>query len=185
MCIFILGRKIKLHLSSAYKYHFDQIKAKFEELSRTIVPLIARGIPSLEDVKMLLVKHYNKLAPQLYLAESFDDVMTAMKESCTVVNISCFEAIVDHYKIENAQSHITTYQSGVNEICEGFRRDVLVKKNLMTDSLSFLKYEEIVFVLGWHRMDDLTFDDIDGLLQKGFEDMAKGILFKYGPKRKL
>ena len=181
----MLGRKIKLHLSSAYKYHFDQIKTKFEELTQTIVPLIAGGIPSLEDVKMLLVKHFSTLAPQLYLAESFDDVMTAMKEKYTIINVACFETIVDHYKIENAKSHITTYKSRVDKICEEFRQDVLVKKNLMTDSLSFLKYEEIVFVLGWHRMNDLTFDDVDGLLRKGFEDMAKGILFKYGPKRKL
>ena len=105
----MLGRKIKLHLSSAYKYHFDQIKAKFEELTHTIVPLIARGIPSLDDVKTLLVKHFNKLAPQLYLAESFDDVMTTMKESLTVINVACFEVIVDHYKIENAKTHIVTY----------------------------------------------------------------------------
>ena len=181
----MLGRKIKLHLSSAYKYHFDKIKAKFEELTHTIVPLIARGIPSLEDVKMFLVKHFNKLAPQLYIVESFEDVMTTMKESCTVINIACFEAIVDHYNIENVRSHITTYKSAVDEICEEFRRDVVVKKNLITGSSSFLKYEEIVFVLGWHRMDDLTFDDIDGLLRKGFENMAKRILFKYGPKRKL
>ena len=180
----MLGRKIKLHLSSAYKYHFDKIKAKFEELTHTIVPLIARGIPSLDDVKIFLVKHFNKLAPQLYIIESFDDVMTTMKESCTVINIGCFEAIVDHYNIENARSHITTYKSAIDEICEEFRRDVVVKKNLITDRSFFLKYKEIVFVLGWHRMDDLTFDDIDGLLRKGFEDIAKGILFKYGPKRK-
>ena len=182
----MLGRKIKLHLSSTYKCHFDHIKAKFEELSHTIVPLIARGIPSVEDVKMFLVKHFNELAPQLYLVESFDDVMTAMKESCTVVNISCFEAIVDHYKIENARTHITTYKSAVDEICEEFTHNVVEKENLKTDSPSFLQYDEITFVLGWHRMDDdLTLDDIDGFLRKGFGDMTKGIWFKYGSKRKL
>lgn len=51
----LLGCKLKIHLSSAYKYHFDKIKAKFEELTHTIVPLIARGIPSLDDVKMFPV----------------------------------------------------------------------------------------------------------------------------------
>ena len=154
--------------------------------THAIVPLIAGGIPSLDDVKMFLVEHFNNLAPQLYLAESFDDVMTTMKDSLTVINVTCFEVIADHYKIEDAITRIVTYKSTVDEICEEFRRNVVEKENLTTDSLSIFKYEEIVFVLGWHRMDDdLTFDDIDGLLRKGFGDMTEGIWFKYGSKRKL
>lgn len=108
--------------------------------------------------------------------------MTVVKESCTVIDIVCFDAIIDRYNIENAIPHVANYKSAINEICEKFKQDVVEKKMLNTDSL----YEEIVFVLEWHRMnDDLTFNDIDDFLRKGFGDMAKRILFNYGLKRKL
>lgn len=52
-----------------------------------------------------------------------------MKESLTVINVTCFEVIADHYKIEDAITHIVTYKSTVDEICEEFRRDIVEKEN--------------------------------------------------------
>ena len=104
-----------------------------------------------------------------------------IKEKCTVTNIDCLEKIVDHYNIENARPHITTYKSSVKKICVEFKDNVL---NVTTVSTSF-KYESIMFVLEWQRTDDLTLNDIDGLLWKAFGDMANKISFKYGLKRKL
>lgn len=133
------------------------------------------------DVKTFLEKH-DELAPQLRFAKSVDEVVTAVKESCTVIDIACFKAIIDRYNIEIARPHVANYKSAIDEIREKFKQDVVEKKKLNTDSL----YEEIVFVLEWHRMnDDLAFNDIDDFLQKGFGNMAKRILFNYGLKRKL
>ena len=103
-----------------------------------------------------------------------------IKKKCTVANIDCLETIVDHYNIENARPHITTYKSAVDEICVEFKDSVL---ELTTVSNPF-KYESMMFVLGWQRTDDLTLNDINGLLQKVFGDMANNTSFKYGLKRK-
>ena len=65
-----------------------------------------------------------------------------------------------------------------------FKHNVLENENIMIVSTSF-KYESITFILGWQQTDDLTLDDIDGLLWKAFGDMAKKIVPKYGLKRKL
>ena len=177
-----LGGEIYLHLSSHYKKYFDQIKAKFRELTHTIVPLIAGGIPSLEEFKTFLVTRFKKLKPQLSIAKSFTNVMElTIKEKCTVTNIDCLETIVDKYDIEKARLHITTYKSAVNKICVEFKHDVL---EVTTVSTSF-KYESIMFVLEWQRTDDLTVDDIDALLWKAFGDMANRVSFKYVLKRKL
>ena len=47
------------------------------------------------------------------------------------------------------------------------------------------KLESITFVIEWQKTDDLTHDDIDGLLLKAFGDMAEKIPPKYGLKCKL
>ena len=105
-----------------------------------------------------------------------------IKEKCTVTNIACLEKIVDHYNIENARPHITTYKSSVDKICVEFKDRVLD----VTIVSTVFKYESITFVLGWQQThDDLTHNDIDGLLWKTFGDMANTVLFKYGLKRKL
>ena len=104
-----------------------------------------------------------------------------IKEKCTVTDIACLETIVDHYNIENARPHITTYKSAIDKICVEFKDRVLDVTKVSTA----FKYESIMFVLGWQQTHDLTHYDIDGLLSKAFGDMANKVLFKYGLKRKL
>ena len=104
-----------------------------------------------------------------------------IKKKCTVTNIVCLEAIVNHYNIENARPHITTYKSSVDEICMEFKDSVLKETTVSTS----FKYESMMFVLGWQRTDDLTLDDIHGLLCEAFGDIANRVSFKYGLKRKL
>ena len=178
----MLDGEINLHLSPHFKSYFDRIYAKFQELTHTIVPLIAGGIPSLEEFKIYLERCFEELNPQLSIAESFANVMElTMKEKCNVTDIDCLEKIVDHYNIENARDHFKTYRSSVDKICVEFKDSVL---ELTTVSTSF-KYESIMFVLGWQRTEDLTHNDINGLLSKAFGDMANIVLYKYGMKRKL
>ena len=115
------------------------------------------------------------------ITESFDNVLKiTIKEKCTVTNIDCLETIVDHYNIENARPHITTYKSSVDEICMKFKDSVLKVTTVSTS-----KYESIMFDLGWQQTDDLAHNDIDGLLWKAFGDMANKVSFKYGLPRKL
>ena len=179
----MLGGEIKFHLPPNYKDYFDRIKVIFGEFTHTIVPLIDGGITSLEEFKTFLERcSEEELKLRLSKAESFYDVMVlAIKEKCTVTNIDCLEKIVDHYNIENVRPHITTYKSSVDKICMEFKDNVL---NVTSVSTSF-KYESITFVLGWQRKDDLTLDDIKGLLRKTFGDMAYIVSFKYVLKRKL
>ena len=178
----ILGGEIKVRLSPGYKNYFDQIKAKLGELTHTTVPLIAGGIPSLEEVKTFLGTRFHELKSQLSTAESFDDVIALIKKKCTISDITCLETIVNHFNIENIRHHITTYKSAVDEICEKIKHRVLENEKVITHQD---RYESITFVLGWQQTDDFTLKDINTLLQKLFGNMAKIILSKYGLIRKL
>ena len=178
----MLGSEIKFHLSPYYKNYFDRIKSKFGEFSHAIVRDIARGVPSLEEFKTFLGRCFEEPKPQLSIAESFDDVMElTIKEKCTVANIDCLETIVNHYNIENARSRITSYESAVDKICEEFKHSVLDVTIVSSSS----KYESIMFVLEWQSTDDLTLNDIYGLLWRAFRNMANRVSFNCRLKRKL
>ena len=133
---------------------------------------------SLEEFKKYLVSCFLELKPQLSLAESFDDVMEVVAKKCTVVNIGYLETIIDHYNVEKAKVHITTYKSEVDKLCEEIKLSVCQKENFMTGPSSLLKCETIKFVLEWET-DKHTFNEIRELLWKAFGKMAKRVLVKH------
>lgn len=160
-----------------YKYSFDQIRAKLGELIYSVTPLISDMIPSLEEFKKYLRRCFRELRPQLAIAQTFDDIMDAVEEKCTIINICCLETIVNYYKVKEAQNYITAYKSEVDVFCAEVKLNVCENKDFITGPSSLLKCDTIEFVLGW-KTDEHTLNEIRDLLWKAFGDMANKIFVK-------
>ena len=171
------GTITELYLPPTYQYSFDQIKVAFGNLIHTVAPLIAKGIPSLQELKTYLRRCFPELKSQLSKVESFDDIMDLVQEKCTIINVACLEAVVECYKIEEAKRHVTAYKSAVDKFCEEIKLNLCENENFMTGPSSLLKCETIKFVLEWEP-DDYTLSQIRVLLQKAFQNMAKRVLIK-------
>ena len=151
------------------------MKVTFGNLMMTMSPLIKAGIPSLEDLKIYLRRCFRELRPQLATAESFDDVMDLVQDTCTIINVCCLEAIVKYFKITEAEPHIIKFKTTVDIFCADVRADICLKQNFKTTlSSHHLTCETIEFVLEWET-DKYTLRDIKDLLSKAFEDMAKSV----------
>ena len=87
-------------------------------------PLIKAGIPSLEDLKIYVWRCFRDLRPQLVTAESFDDFMDVVQDKCTIINVRCLEAIVDHYKITEGKRHIEEFKTAVDTFCEQIKTEL-------------------------------------------------------------
>ena len=168
----------KVNLQPTFQHDFDQMRMKFGKLFYTVAPLIAKGIPSLQDLKTYLRRCFRELRPQLATAESFDDVMDLVQDKCTIINVCCLEEIVDQYDITEAKEHITNYNTAVDEFCEKIKADVCCNQSFIISSSSHqLTCETIVFVLEW-KTDEHTLFDIRGLLSKAFKGIAKKVQVK-------
>ena len=151
------------------------MRMKFGKLFYTVAPLIAKGIPSLEDLKTYLRMCFRELRPLLAAAEFLKDVMEVVQDKCAIINICCLEGIIDQYNITEAKVHITNYNIAVDAFCEKIKADVCCNQTFMISSSSHqLTCESIVFVLEWEA-DRYTLNDIRGLLSKAFKDMAKKV----------
>ena len=148
------------------------MKVTFGNLIHTVAPLIAEGIPSLEDLKTYLRRCFRELKPQLPSAKSFNDVMELVEDKCTIINICCLEAIVDYYNIKEAKRHITEFKTNVDIFCQKVKTDICI--NLKITSSHHLTCETIEFVLEWEA-DKYTLSHIKDLLSKAFKDMAKSV----------
>ena len=50
--------------------------------------------------------------------------MKIVEEKCTIINIACLEAVIDHYDIQNAKCHVTAYKSAVEKFCKEVKLNV-------------------------------------------------------------
>ena len=132
------------------------MKVTFGNLIETVEPLIVKGVPSLEELKKYLRRCFQELKPQLSSAESFDDVMELIEDKCTIINICCLEAIVDHYNITEAKRHIIEFKTTVDMFCEKVKTDVCINQNFKVTSSHHLTCETIEFVLQWKQMNILS-----------------------------
>ena len=165
----------QVNLQPTFQHDFDQMRMKFGTLFFTVAPLIAKDIPSLEDLKTYLRRCFRELRPQLATTESLDDVMDLVQDKCTIINICCLEEIVNQYDITEAKLHITNYNTSVDKFCEKIKADVCCNQNFtISTSSHHLTCETIVFILEW-KTDEHTLFDIRGLLSKAFKDMAKSV----------
>ena len=147
----------------------------FGELIVKVSPLIAKSIPSLKDLKLYLRRCFQDLRPQLATAESFDDVMDLVQDTCSIINVCCLEAIVNYYNITEAKPHITKFKTTVDTFCADVRADICLKQNFKTTSSSHhLTCETIEFLVEW-RAGECTLRHIKDLLLKAFGDMASSV----------
>ena len=163
----------KIILQQNYQHDFDQMRVAFGKLIDIVEPLIEEGIPSLDKLKKYLQRCFPELSAQLTTSESFDDVMDLVQDKCTIINISCLEAIVDRYNITKAKEHITEFNTAIDTFCKNMKAKICCDQNFKVASSSdHLICETIEFVLEWDA-DDYTLKDIKLLLLKAFEGFVK------------
>ena len=166
----------QFHLSPSYKHTFDEMRLKLGMLFLVVSPLIESAV-AMEELKTFLQMCFPELECDLSTANSYKDIMVVVRKKCTIINIACLEAIVKHYKIENAETEIASYKSEVNTFCVAVKLDVCENEDFIPDPPSLLKCEAIVFVLEWET-DKHTLCEINDLLWKAFGSMAKRVLVK-------
>ena len=150
----------------------------FSTLFNTVARLIEDKVPSLEDLKTYLQKHFDELRLQLEYAESLKQLMFLMKDKDTIIDINCIQAIVNHLDIEEVKDHITAYKITMEEFCEETTLDICCNESFSTASSSLLKCETIEFVLEWEA-NKHSLNDIKDLLQKAFKDLSKKLQVRY------
>ena len=174
-----LGEIVKIYIPRSYQYDFDQRIVLFGNLIETVTPLIAKSIPSLQELKTFLCRCYRELKPQLSIAESFDDVMELVEDKCTIINIWCLESIVDYFNITEANHHIKNYKAAVDSFCEN------IKANLCAELEIDLPYPgTIEFILEW-IVSEHALHQIQDLLSKAFCDMANEVIVRVKDEGKL
>ena len=148
------------------------MRKTYSSFVHSVAPYILSGIPSLEELKLYLQRHFQELQPPLVIADSFDDVMYHIEDKCTIINVYCVESIVNQYNITDAKPEIKKFKTEVDTFCDAVKLSICFHENFKNVSSShYLICETIEFVLEWEA-DSYTLSDVKDLLSKSFESVV-------------
>ena len=149
---------------------FDEVRGHFGILRHKIVPLIARSISSVGEMKSFLQLSFPELSAELSDSDSIDNIMDVVVKKCRVNNISMIKIIVIRFEITQAKPLISEYEEEVKTVCSSLK-DFLSQNQ----PEHFNDFETIQFTLGWEP-DEHSLDDIRNLLEEAFKEFNKRII---------
>ena len=149
---------------------FDEIRGHFGILRHKIVPIIARSISSVTEMKSFLRLSFPELSDELSNADSIESIMDVVVKKCRVNNISMIKIIVIRFEITQAKPLISEYEEEVKTVCGSL-------KNFLSQNQPehFNDFETIQFTLGWEP-EEHSLDDIRNLLEEAFKELNKRIV---------
>ena len=162
-------------LNITYEERFDKMKVLFGNIFYDLSCLLARHVPSIQELKLYLSRCFPELKPQLDKAETTDNVVDIVQEKCTIVNLVCLEAIADKFNLHEVIVHITDFKKAVDDFCNKVRVSVCNDDNFLANTSCILKCDTVVFIIDWEA-NDYSLELIKGLLSKAFEDVVKKLL---------
>jgi hypothetical protein len=161
---------LEINLPPTEQVEFDKIQQSLGSLLHRVAPLIEASVPSINDLKKFLGRCDPDIKGLLKQAVSFDDVFDIVENKCSIINITIIEKIVDEYSVEEAKSHISTYEEELQEFCDVKICNVQLQKY----PVALLSCETIKFILDW-EVSKCTLQRIKGLLCKAFHNFNKKV----------
>ena len=92
---------------------FESMRREFDIAFSKIQEAIISNPPPINELRQFLANRYNYLHPQVEHSVSIIEILTAMRDHCTLIDISCLEGIVKWFGIKEAESYIPTYKNAV------------------------------------------------------------------------
>ena len=121
-------------------------------------------------MKLFLEDGYSHLQSEIDNTKSIDEILTVVRNHCTLVNINCLEGIVERFDIKEAKAHIQTYKDFVQTFCEKTKASLCLDENFkVTRTPSLLRCETAIFVLDWDPT-GYTLQDIRDIIAESVED---------------
>ena len=152
---------------------FGSIKKDFAKAFNKIREAINTNPPPLNNLKLFLQDGYPEFQDQLTCSDSIDNVLSVVRDHCTLIDITCLESIVQGFDIKEAEIHVQEYKDRVQSFCKETKAYLCLDESFKeTKTPSLLQCETIVFVLSWDPK-NVTVEEIKDLLSESFERHVK------------
>ena len=153
-----------MHLQS----HFGSMFASILEMVTIYVPV--------GNLKQYLCRTFPEFEGSFQDGDTVDDVMTAVRNECSLTDCAYLEKIADKFKLQACQQAIDEYRKILSTFCNHTLEKHSYVKCFREDcsSQNIISSDKITFKLMWNAKDK-TMTDIRDVLQTAFEELAARI----------
>ena len=137
---------------------------------------IKEAKPELEDLKELVESCNSDLKPKLAECSKVSDVLSLVKEECSLIDVSLLEALVEEFNVKKAEKYIKKYRGILKKFLDNNPiAHCLRKKFDAVKTHPPLNCETVTYVFDW-RPDERMLKDITDILS---ESSGKFVRIRY------
>ena len=156
---------VEIPIPKSKSSEFSLIMISFAKMMYNVSEAIARNSPPLDKLKEFLYCYSGGLKTKLDNCDSMQSVVQLIQEECTLTDIELLEAVVEHFKVTEAEKYIEEYKRSLEEFCESLSVNLRLKEKFKAIEASSLKSETATYVFDW-RPDEKRLQDITDILSK-------------------
>ena len=134
---------------------------------------IKEAEPELNDLKELVESCNSDLKPKLAECSKVSNILSLVKEECSLIDVSLLEALVKEFNVKKAEKYIEEYMGILKKFLEDTRITCCLKEKF--DAVSAhppLNCEMITYVFDW-RPDERMLKDITDILSESSGKLVK------------
>ena len=127
---------------------------------------------SVNNLKQYLCQTFPEFEESFQDGDTVDDVMTAVRNECSLADCSYFEGIAQKFNLKKCQQTINNYHSILRTFCHHTLNEHSYFKSVLEDfSRNIVSSDKIVFKLMWNASPS-TIKDIRDVLQMRLVNLA-------------
>ena len=131
-----------------------------------VCKVIKNARPNLNDLKELVGSCNSDLKPKLAECSKVSDVLSLVKEECSLIDVSLLEAVVEVFNVKEAEKHIKEYREKLKKFLEDNPIACCLKEKFdAVKNHPPLNCETITYVFDW-RPDEKKLKDITDILSE-------------------
>ena len=143
---------------------FKSIRTSLGRMMYKVCKAIKEAGPELNDLKELVESCNSDLKSKLAECSKVSDVLSLVKEECSLTHFTLLEALVEEFNVEEAEKHIKEYRGILKEFLENTPIARCLKEKFdAVNTHPPLNCETITYVFDW-RPDEKKLNDITDIL---------------------
>ena len=128
-----------------------------------------------DNLKQYLCQTFPEFRKSFQDGDTVDDVMTAVRNKCSLTDCSYLKLIAENFKLQKCQPAIDNYHRILKSFCHYTLAEHSYVKSFREDcSRNIISSNKITFKLMWDA-EEKTMTDIRDVLQKAFGELATRI----------
>ena len=158
---------VEIPIPKSMSSEFSLIRVSFGKMIYNVSKAVTQSRHlELDELKEFLYAYNSDLEAKLDNCDSIRRVVRLIEvKECSLIDITLLEAVVEHFKVTEAERYIEGYKRSLEKFCESLSVNLRLKEKFKAVEASSLKNETATYVLDW-KPEEKRLQDIIDILAK-------------------